>query len=169
MIISIEKLREFVPSAASVPDDLLKAQLDGIETFIRAYTRNNFQQRNIRAVGSINARGEIEFDATGFRIGDTIEISKSLYNDGLYVYGDDTVYKPEAEVLVTKIAYPPNIVMGAVNLYKWESASRDKTGISSETLSRYSVSYADPNGDNSSAGYPKALVGFLKPYIKAQF
>lgn len=169
MIISIEKLRELVPSSLDENHELVKMRLEAIERFIRGYTRNNFQQRNVRAIGKINDRGELDFDSTGFKTGDTFQITKSLYNDGLYVYGDNTVYEPEPEVLVTKVAYPPDIVMGAVNLYKWESASRDKTGISSETLSRYSVSYADPNGDNSSGGYPKGLVGFLKPYMKAQF
>ena len=43
-----------------------------------------------------------------------------------------------------------------------------KIGISSETLSRHSVSYAQPSSD-SIGGYPSYLMSFLKPYMKARF
>ena len=59
--------------------------------------------------------------------------------------------------------------MGVVNMMKWELNNREKVGISSETISRHSVSYFDMSGDNSIAGFPKALLGFLKPYMKARF
>ncbi len=65
--------------------------------------------------------------------------------------------------------YPMDVKLGAVNLLKWETANRDKVGISSETISRHSVSYFDMTGDNSSMGYPKALLGFLQPYMRARF
>lgn len=65
--------------------------------------------------------------------------------------------------------YPMDVKLGAVNLLKWETANRDKAGISSETISRHSVSYADMTDDNSSMGYPKSLLGFLQPYKKARF
>nr|DAL90262.1 MAG TPA: head to tail adaptor [Caudoviricetes sp.] len=67
------------------------------------------------------------------------------------------------------IIYPPDIKLGVVNLMKWELESRDKLGIQSETISRHSVTYADATGDSYIMGYPKALMGFLKPYMKARF
>ena len=33
----------------------------------------------------------------------------------------------------------------------------------------YAVSYFNTDGDNSVMGYPKSLLGFLKPNIKARF
>ena len=65
--------------------------------------------------------------------------------------------------------YPPDIKMGVVNMLKWELENRDKVGIASETISRHSVTYFDMNGDNSTMGFPKALLGFLKPYMRARF
>lgn len=41
--------------------------------------------------------------------------------------------------------------------------------IQSETISRHSVTYFNMEGDNSSMGFPKSLLGFLKPYMKARF
>ena len=65
--------------------------------------------------------------------------------------------------------YPANVKMGVVNLIKWEFDCRDKVGIASETISRHSVTYFDMNGDNSLMGYPKSLLGFLRPFKRARF
>lgn len=67
------------------------------------------------------------------------------------------------------IVYPADIKMGAVNLIKWELGNREKVGVASESISRHSVTYFDMAGDNSIMGYPKALTGFLKPYMCARF
>ena len=66
-------------------------------------------------------------------------------------------------------AYPMDVKMGVINLMKWELNNRDKVGVASESISRHSVTYFDLTGDNSTMGYPKALTGFLKPYMKARF
>ena len=68
-----------------------------------------------------------------------------------------------------EINYPADVKMGVVNLLKWEFNHRDKMGVASESISRHSVSYFDMTGDNSSGGYPRALMGFLKPYMEARF
>jgi len=59
--------------------------------------------------------------------------------------------------------------MGVVNLFKWEQNNRDKVGVSSETISRHSVTYFNMDGENSIMGFPKSLLGFLRPYRKARF
>ena len=65
--------------------------------------------------------------------------------------------------------YPMDVKMGVANLMKWELDNRDKVGVQSETISRHSVTYFNMDGDNSIMGFPKALLGFLKPYMKARF
>ena len=65
--------------------------------------------------------------------------------------------------------YPMDIKMGAVNLMKWELGNREKVGIASESISRHSVTYVDQTGENTIMGYPVALMGFLRPYKRAQF
>ena len=65
--------------------------------------------------------------------------------------------------------YPMDIKMGVVNMLNWDLENRDKVGIQSETISRHSVTYFNMDGDNSVMGYPKSLLGFLKPYKRARF
>lgn len=111
------------------------------------------------------------------KVGDTVEITKSQVNDGLYVVKElDTnivrLDRPMFQAtynLVTKVQYPADIVQGIINLMKWEQTNRDKVGIKSETLSRYSVAYFDQDASNQVMGYPVSLMGFLKPYMKARF
>ena len=100
-----------------------------------------------------------------------MEISRSKFNDGLYVIGSDTgrTLYDEDDVLVTKVEYPADIQLGVINLIKWENENRKKVGVQSETISRHSVTYFNMDGTNSLAGYPKALVDFLKPHMKARF
>ena len=174
MIISVEELKERITTDKSDPE--LEEMLAGIETAIRNYTNNNFQHRGFRTVGTIED-GKLYLDAAVFKAGDTIEISESYYNAGLYVVPEggeaDVIALPgtvdETDVLVTKVVYPPDVKIGAVNMLKWDLENRPKVGVQSETISRHSVTYFDMSGDNSVMGYPKSLFGFLKPYRKARF
>ena len=167
MILTVEKLRELLPSVKS-SDDEIRAKLVSLESLIRKYTNNNFQAQNFRTTGTIRD-GELIFaDTRFFKDGDTFQISKSLYNEGLYVYGDEKSFYDEESVLITKIIYPPDVVDGVVNLFKWDAENRAKVGIKSESLSRYSVTYYDLDA-NSTVGYPKGLMAFLTPYMKARF
>lgn len=73
-------------------------------------------------------------------------------------------YKADGE-----IKWPDDIKMGIVNLLIWEEANRDRLGVSSETLSRHTVSYENLNAQDIINGYPKYLVDFLNPYMRARF
>lgn len=169
MIISIAKLRELVPSATAIDDETLQAQLEGLESLIRAYTNNNFQSRNKRIETDV-INGKIEVSDVPFiKSGDTVQISRSLYNDGVYTLGSEDDLVDERDVIVTVVEYPPDVIMGAVNMFKWDMENRNKVGIQSETISRHSVTYFNMDGDNSLMGYPKSLTGFLLPYMKARF
>ena len=109
-------------------------------------------------------------------MGDTVQISQSMVNDGLYKItelGDDFI-RVDQELykstnLITKVEYPADVRAGVLELLKWDIKNRQKTGVKSETLSRYSVTYFDQDANNQVMGYPVTLLGFLKPYIKARF
>ena len=175
MIISAEELMNLDEFKDEDPD-VLQKKLDGIEILIRKYTNNNFQNRNIRF--SASSDGLILNGSSVFlKIGDTIQISQSGVNDGLYLVegvGENqiTVNKELFAVdhnLVTKIEYPIDVVMGVINLMKWEITNRDKIGIKSESLSRHSVTYFDLDANNQHLGYPVAMLGFLDLYKKVRF
>lgn len=174
MIISVEQAKKYIKTDEI--DEVLEVKLQALELLIRKYTNNNFQNRNIRFVSpAIN--GELYLSTALLKVGDTLEVSQSIYNDGLYVVkainnNVITLDKPlidEKKLLVTKVVYPFDVQIGIINMLKWDLDNRNKIGIASESISRHSVTYFNMDGDNSSIGYPKSLVGFLKPYMKARF
>lgn len=175
MIVDVMRLMK-LPEFQNTDEGVVKQRLEGLENLIRAYTNNNFQNRAIRFEAS--SLDDRLFGACPYiKVGDTVEITKSQVNDGLYVAKElDTnivrLDRPMFQTtynLVTKVQYPADIVQGIINLMKWEQTNRDKVGIKSETLSRYSVAYFDQDASNQVMGYPVSLMGFLKPYMKARF
>ena len=174
MILSVSELRKYVQTNES--DEMLEGKLQALELLIRKYTNNNFQYRSVQFKTLVNGNAINNPYVAFFKVGDTIQISQSQYNDGLYlvksISGTNAVIDKdlfEEEVLVTKVFYPMDIKMGVVNLMKWELSNRDKTGIQSETISRHSVTYFNTDEGNTIMGYPQSLMGFLKPYMKARF
>lgn len=174
MIVSLETLKTIKELSNYTIDELTMMQ-DSIESLIRSYTHNNFQNRMIRNLLPSSDRkliGQIDF----LEVGDTIEINNSI-NKGLYVVEaiidgyiqvDKNLYDCDSN-LVTKIEYPKVIQQGVINLMKFDATTRSKQGIQSETISRHSVTYFNQDGENSIMGYPKSLLGFLRPFMKARF
>lgn len=173
MILTMDEARSLCPG---MTDEAIQTQLDAIEGIIRAYTNNNFQVRMARFVAPSAGR-ILDGFSPYIGEGDTIQISQSGVNDGLYIV--EAVVEETVEVdrdlhdvgvnLVTKVEYPPAVKGVARNLLKWEAENRGKVGVKSETLSRYSVTYYDQDASNQVMGYPVSLLGGLRPYMKARF
>ena len=176
VIISTTELLS-MPEFAGKNEVTLARKLRAIETAIRSYTNNNFQNRPAR-IEAASSETELLGYSPYIAVGDTVQISESI-NNGLYVV---TAVDAEAETTtldtglfeaetntVTKIVYPDDVIEGVINIMLWEITNRAKVGIKSETLSRHSVTYFDQDAGNQSLGYPASLMGFLKPYMKARF
>lgn len=177
MILSVEELKKYI--STDIQDAVLEAKLQALEILIRKYTNNNFQNRSRRIRCDVSSEVGLMCASSLFKVGDTVQLSESAYNSGLYIIdsidfdngcmGLNESLTTESDVLVTKVEYPMDVQMGVVNMLSWDLSNRDKVGIQSETISRHSVTYFNMDGDNSTIGYPKSLVGFLKPYMKARF
>lgn len=172
MIMTVAELKKQI-DCGTAADDLIAVRLKAIEAVIRSYTNNNFQQRGIRFAGRSNGMyvyGEPQY----MNIGDTVQISASCVNDGLYQVTDvraDRIQLDEflatAEYnLVTKIKYPADVIQCAVDLYKWKQNMGDKVGVKSETISRHSVTYED--SATLFMGYPVGILNGLRLYKKAR-
>lgn len=156
--------------------DILTEKLRATESLIRSYTNNNFQNRTMRIEAPI-VHEVLLGHSPYFRVGDTVQISQSAVNDGLYDITEITEggIKLDGKVfdfprnMVTKVIYPMDVQKGVIDLLLWEKDNRSKVGIKSETLSRHSVTYYDQDTNNQVMGYPVSLLGFLKPYMKARF
>lgn len=175
MIISVDEAKGLA-NVAGWTDAKIMMRLKAIEQTIRAYTNNNFQERRFRSAASIKNGVICLSNPVTLHEGDTIQVSASAFNDGLYTVldarvGEITVAEDlndEHDVLVTKIAYPADVVACALNLLEWEVNNRAKVGIQSETLSRHSVTYFNMDNGNQVMGYPASLLGCLKAYRKAR-
>lgn len=174
MIISVNELKRN-PKFAEYDDEVLEMELKAIEAAIRSYTNNNFQDRRKRIVCA-SWGGVLQGTSPYFKVGDTVEVSRSN-NAGLYVITaidgekitvDGELYD-EVQNYITKVIYPADVVAGALRMLDWKLTQSGKVGVQSESISRHSVTYFNMDGDNSIMGYPKSLLGFLKPYKCVRF
>ncbi len=176
MIMTVAELRRYVDTDET--DQVLEVRLQALEGIIREYTNNNFQARAFRVVAVAASDNSLMINTTvPFAVGDTLQITESdlmpnslvtiVSVDGNTVRVKEDLFD-ESGVVITKVKYPQDVKMGAVNLMKWELTQREKAGIASETISRHSVTYSNMDGENSVVGFPKSLMGFLRPYKKAR-
>ena len=176
MIISVEQAKIEIADFKGWSDSKIERKLNAVEQAIRSYTHNNFQKRGIRAGCAVIAQ-KVYGNVLGLNVGDTIQITESQFNDGLFVVEAiegkmitvDKMLIDESHILVTKVEYPSDVVECAYDLLNWDLNHGNKVGIQSETLSRHSVTYFNMDGENSIMGYPKSLMGALRPYMKARF
>lgn len=175
MILTVDEFRVLTDTDES--DARLEARLAALEELIRGYTNNNFQARAFRAEAEAHGH-TLTVSVQGlFRAGDTLQITGSKLNAGLvYVTakeGNDLTVREalydESGVTVTKVVYPEAVRQGAAALLNWQLERAGKEGVQSESLSRHSVTYLGMDGDNAVMGFPRPMLGFLRPYMRAQF
>jgi len=171
MIISLSE-------AKKIYKDVTQEDLDGIEIAIRKLTNNPFQNRKTRF-------HELRFDdektvhvnhnIEGIAKNDTVQISGSKWNDGLYVVekveGNDLTFAEarfftgiNLQAFLTKVEYPADIISGVKKLLKYDAKMVDKIGLKSETVSRMSKTYYDQNSTETVNGYPAALMSFINKH-----
>lgn len=187
MIISVEELKEYIETDEK--DAVLGARLQALENLIRKRTNNNFQNRAFRFECDVTMDNGLQYASPLFKVGDTVELSNSLLNKGVYTIasidldngcmGLNKTLFDESDVLVTKIIYPEEVKMGVIDIMKWKlrneaaaNGDTSKKDIASETISRHSVSYvtdATESDIDVSFGVPKKYLAFLRAYQKARF
>ena len=173
MIISVEEAKKLVEFKGWT-DEKISRKLKSIEQTIRQYTNNNFQATAYRRTADIVGSLFVVETLVPFAVGDTVQISESGLNEGLFtVVGvDDSTFTvdedvhDESDVLVTKIHYPEDVVDIAITLLEWSINLGSKVGIKSETLSRHSVTYEDSG--TLFNGYPVGILNGLQLYRKAR-
>ena len=175
MIISVDKAKDLISFPDGWTDEKIRMKLLAVEQTIRAYTNNNFQNRGFRVRADIAAGVVMSESLIPFSVGDTVQVSESRYNSGLFTVSTvndetftvDEETRDEDDVLVTKVEYPADVINCCVDLMEWAVNFAGKVGIKSETLSRHHVTYED--SATMFMGYPASLLGCLKPYRKVRF
>ena len=176
MIISLD-------DAKAIDINITQDDLDAFETSVRELTNNNFQNtfvryKNVEFVNenTILVKDEIR----GLRVGDTVEVNYSHYNDGLYVIDQIdgkqiTVQETpffvgnSGRAMLTKVEYPADIKRGIKKIIEYDKAMAGKVGIKSETIARMSTTYYDVNTAENTDGYPSSLLSFLRKYEKMRW
>ena len=181
MIISLEEALK-LDADATQDADAIREMCDGLETMVRKLTNNNFQLIKFRIRG-LKLSGSTIKASSGrvdiFKAGDTIEINGTDYNNGLYVVESvsddaitirgDFIIETNSGAIATKVSYPADVLTGVKKLIAYDAKMRDKAGIKSETVARWSVTYYDVTAAESSEGYPVSLLGFLDKYRKLRW
>lgn len=176
MIITLEDARKL---NSSIEQD----DLDAFETSVRELTNNNFHNNYVR-FQYLDFIAEdiikVHTDVMGLRVGDTVEVNYSRFNDGLYtvvsldgnqikVAGQPLFDEQNTKAMLTKVEYPADIKRGIKKLIDYDVKMADKVGIKSETISRMSTTYYDVNGSDNTDGYPSSLLSFLEKYEKMRW
>lgn len=186
MIMTVEELRRYVTTDET--DEMLAARLEAVELRIRKRTNNNFQKRGFRTMAD-SYGNKLECDSVApFTVGDTLMISESdLMPDclctikaieGKTITVNESLFE-EDWIMITKVEYPVDVKMGVVEMIRWKlkneaanSGDKGAMNVQSETISRYSVTYAQDSTESvldADFGVPVKYTGFLKSYQKARF
>lgn len=186
MITALEKAKKFLGIADSdtSKDFEIEEKLKSLEITIRNKTNNKFLDRRIRSNKKLRFNSSTKtitgdnFLAKGFRAGDSIDVDECLSNKGIFTIGEVTdssmtileeLSDEENLALITKIAYPYDLIQGVIKLIQYDFKMVDKIGIKQESISRYSVTYYDVNSTESIEGYPAALMKFLDKYKRLRW
>ncbi|MFL2116278.1 hypothetical protein ACEN4P_01450 [Marinilactibacillus psychrotolerans] len=176
MIISLTEAQKLDP-------EILQEDIDAFEQSVRQLTNNNFQNTAVRfdnvALQEPNLI-KVKDSIKGLRIGDTLEVNYSSYNDGLYkieeIHEDSIKVAEESfleesgrDLMITLVQYPADIKKGIKKLIEYDKKMANKAGIKSETISRMSTTYYDVTAAENTDGYPSNLLSFLMKYKKMRW
>lgn len=177
MITTRANIKTLLQISDTTYDDLIDLELPIIQDDILTFLKNKFKAADISILAdTISFTGNTILDSgngfvtAGFIAGDIV-VQDSKLNDGFYTLtnvaaGILTVsesLKTEAAdnvIRITQVLYPKGLELIAANMLKHNMSA--KHGIKSESISRYSVSYAN---DVSSLinGYPDQIT---RPLLK---
>ena len=169
--------------ARAIDAAINQEDLDALETSVRELTNNNFQNVHIRFKGiefMANNLIAVNDPIVGLKVGDTIEVNYSHYNDGLFVIeeiagkqikvqGTPFFVANTSGAMLTLVQYPADVKAGLKKILSYNLKMADKIGIKSESISRMSTTYYDVNASETVDGYPAAMVSFLKKYEKMRW
>ena len=173
MLISIEELRKIVETDES--DYALSVRLSAIEAKIRTYSNNHFMVKGTTVAVTIKD-GAVICNPGIFRPGQTVELMHTKASDGVYtlICRTNDGFRLAGDLLdgdagtMTLVRYPQDVVMGAVDMLQYDKSIEGLENVASESISRHSVTYRNPESAASLMGYPMHVISFLKPYRRAK-
>lgn len=132
MLMTVEHLRKFVDT--ETPDELLAEHLAALEAAIWQETHSTFTERGFRHVTAIQG-GVMLTPSLRILTGDTVQIGEQLYT----VLPDSMLSPAPADTdsaVPHRVAYPPDVVMGAWTFCGTSLAERGRTPPTGRELHR---------------------------------
>lgn len=168
--------------ANTIDANITQEDLDSFEQSVRSLTSNNFQNKRVRfeEVKLFEPNVIHVKQVRGLRIGDTLEVNYSDYNDGLFVVtkieqdmitvsGRPFIAEMSHGITVTLVEYPADVKKGIKGLIAYDVVMVGKVGIKSESVARMSTTYYDATASENVDGYPAAMLSFVKKYEKIRW
>ena len=107
MILAVDDVMK-LPEFAVQNEKVIEEKLNAAELMIRAYTNNNFQNRFVRFTA--DSLGNRLLRTSDFlKVGDTVQISQSMVNDGLYTITEIGDVKYVSKENITEADYLENV------------------------------------------------------------
>ena len=188
-IITTNEVKTLLQITATATDSLIDTLIPVVTSDVHEYTNNYFQNYKTKIES-----GTFVFDASlktltsefnfaddyGYATGQDVIISGSLKNNGIHTISSvsDNVITfvatsistiadedSNARTTIVKMEYPEAlklVVARMINYYLQEN----KDNVKSESISRYSVTYAN---DSMVNGYPKSIISGLNRWKRVTF
>lgn len=176
MITTRANVKTILKLSDTTQDSLIDSLLPMIQDDILTFLKNKFKTEILISGKTISFAGKSIFDSdlgfvtAGFVPGNIV-VQDSKINDGFYtleavtagtltVSESLTTESAANDIRITQINYPKGLELVAANMIGY--VMNNKHGVKSESISRYSVSYAN---DVSSLvnGYPDTIT---RPFLK---
>jgi len=170
-----------IASATTTYDDLIELMIEFMGEWLPTYLNNKFTNTNLYiSVNTISFVANAISDSdsgivtAGFAQDMDIYIQGSKHNNGFYVLSsvaagvmkvkDHTFVTETAEFtpVIYQVQYPKGLNIVTANLIKHQMTQGQNTGVASESIGDYSVSY-------DMSGIPMSLLQQLSPYKKVGF
>lgn len=172
-----------ITEANKIDPRLTQRDLNAYEEKVRILTNNHFHVPGVRIVGlNIGLKGVIKKppEFVGLFVGDTVEISGTRYNDGLFevseidnesitLNGDRWVPENVKNGVLVLVRYPDDVLDGVSKLIDYRAKMGSKSGLKSKTVARMSETYFDVNAADNVDGFPASMFSFLNKYKKLRW
>jgi len=192
-IITLKDVKTLLNYTDDTYDVRIKALIPYVQDKVVAITNNHFANDSIESYGEDYVFASADnptitatdpgFTEEGFKNGDDIWIHGSVRNDGVYqistaastvltltvdasgvVQDEDVEDEDVSGVYITYVRFPRGIKPAVANMIRYDLLERaERTGVSSESVGNYSVSYFRAAG--LGLDYPDDVVGGLDPWV----
>lgn len=184
MIATLTEIKTLLGISDTTYDAILQVYMPIVQAKIITLTNNAFLSNKAHSSDTISFDTHTATDSEGGFVDDSylsaavnIRVDGSKYNDGYYTVSSVadgaivvsetfTTETAENTVTINQVNFPEGLKIVFAQMCWYSANSAKDTGVISEALGGYSVTYDKTAG---MGGYPKSISDGLKPYTIARY